>query len=126
MAVLVEAISVIVWRDAIDKQFQGGWREFENVVPNRSLCADDELARVGFMSPPEVETFVRSLEKSGLTFVRNGQAVDIVVVDQPCPPTSLSLLIYLLVKLETKWRHVGCSRSQESLQVSICQPNVCR
>ena len=46
MAVLVEAISVIVQRDAIEKRFHGGWREFENAVPNSTLCADDELARV--------------------------------------------------------------------------------
>ena len=87
MAVLVEAISVIVRRDAIDKRFQGGWREFENVVPNCTLCADDELVRVGFMSPPDVEAFVRHLEKGGLTFVKNGQAVDIAVVDQMRGPT---------------------------------------
>jgi len=87
MAVLVEAISVIVRRDAIDKRFQGGWREFENVVPNRSLCADDELARVGFMTPTDVEAFVRYLEKGGLTFVKNGQALDIAVVDQMRGPT---------------------------------------
>jgi hypothetical protein len=82
MAVLVEAISVIVRLDAIERRFRGGWREFENVVPNGTLCADDKLARVGFMSPPDVESFVRHLEKGGLTFVKDGQAVDIAVVDQ--------------------------------------------
>lgn len=87
MAVLVEAISVIVRRDSIDKRFHGGWREFENVVPSSTLCSDDELARAGFMSPPDVEAFVRLLEKGGLTFVRNGQAVDIAVVDQMRGPT---------------------------------------
>ena len=87
MAVLVEAISVIVRRDAIDRQFQGGWHEFENVVPNSTLYADDELGRVGFMSPPDVETFVRYLEEGGLTFVKNGQALDIAVVDQMRGPT---------------------------------------
>ena len=87
MAVLVEAISVIVRRDAIDRQFQGGWHEFENVVPNSTLYADDELGRVGFMSPPDVETFVRYLEEGGLTFVKNGKPEDIAVVDQMRGPT---------------------------------------
>lgn len=82
MAVLVEAISVIVRRDAIDKRFHGGWRKFENGLPNRTLCADKELARVGFMSPLDVEAFVRYLENGGLTFMKNGQAVDFAVVDQ--------------------------------------------
>ena len=87
MAVLVEAISVIVRRDAIDSRFRGGWREFEKVVPNSTLCTDGELARVGFMSPHDVEAFVRRLENGGLTFVRNCQAVDIAVVDQIRGPT---------------------------------------
>ena len=87
MAVLVEAISVIVRRDAINAKFSGGWREFLSSVPNRTLCSDEELARVGFMSPPDIETFVRRLEKGGLTFLRDGKAVDIVVVDQIRGPT---------------------------------------
>jgi uncharacterized protein YdhG (YjbR/CyaY superfamily) len=87
MAVLVEAISVIVRRDAIDARFCGGWREFLEAIPNRTFCADGELVRVGFMSPPDVEGFVRRLESGGLTFVRNGKAIDIAVVDQMCGPT---------------------------------------
>jgi len=87
MAVLVEAISVIVRRDAIEKRYSGGWRSFLNAVPNKTLCFDEDLVRVGFMSPADAETFVRSLEKDGLTFIRNRQAIDIVVVDQMRGPT---------------------------------------
>lgn len=87
MAVLVEAISVIVRRDAINKGFIGGWRGFLNAVPNNTLCADDDLARVGFMSPPDVEEFVRHLERAGLVFTSNGKALDIAVVDQMRGPT---------------------------------------
>ena len=87
MAVLVEAISVIVRRDAITARFSGGWRQFLAIVPNSTLCSDEDLARVGFMSPPDIEAFVRRLEKGGLTFVRDGQAVDIAVVDQMRGPT---------------------------------------
>jgi hypothetical protein len=47
MAVLCEGISVIVRRDAIDKDFDGGWSGFEALVPNSTLCTDGELARVG-------------------------------------------------------------------------------
>ena len=87
MAVLVEAISVIVRRDAITARFSGGWHQFLAIVPNSTLCSDEDLARVGFMSPPDIEAFVRCLEKDGLTFVRGGQAVDIAVVDQMRGPT---------------------------------------
>lgn len=87
MAVLVEAISVIVRRNAITERFSGGWRRFIATVPNSTLCSDEGLARVGFMSPPDVEAYVSRLEKGGLTFVRDGQAVDMAVVDQMRGPT---------------------------------------
>lgn len=82
MAVLIEGISVIVRRDAVAERLSGGWRQFLAIVPNSTLCFDEDLARVGFMSPQDVEEFVRRLEKGGLTFVRDGQAADIAVVDQ--------------------------------------------
>jgi hypothetical protein len=34
------------------------------------------------MSPADVEAFVRQLEAAGLVYLRNGEAVDIAVVDQ--------------------------------------------
>ena len=82
MAVLVEAISVVVRRDAIRAKFSGGWPEFLECVPNDTLCSDDDLARVGFMTPPDVEAFIELLEKNGLIFLRNRRTVDIAVVDQ--------------------------------------------
>lgn len=87
MAVLVEAISVVVRRDAIVSRLRGGWTRFVDLVPNSTLCNDGQLARVGFMSPDDVESFVTNLERGGLTFVRDGQAVDITVVDQMRGPT---------------------------------------
>jgi hypothetical protein len=54
MAVLVEAISVVVRRDAIDRSYEGGWVAFVSSVPNATLCTDDQLARVGFMDPKAV------------------------------------------------------------------------
>lgn len=87
MAVLCEAISVIVRRDAIEKRLHGGWRGFECMVPNATLCADAKLARVGFMAPPDVAAFVSHLENEGLTFLRDGRAVDVAVVDQIRGPT---------------------------------------
>ncbi len=82
MAVLVEAISVIVRRPAIAERFQGGWPAFQHAIPNATCCYDDNLARVGFMTPADVEAFVSILEAGGLIFRRDGQAVDIAVVDQ--------------------------------------------
>lgn len=82
MAVLVEAISVVVRREAIEERFRGGWEAFQESVPNQTLCFDDELARVGFMAPSDTEAFIERLEAAGLAFERNGKAVDLAVADQ--------------------------------------------
>jgi len=82
MAVLVEGISVIIRRKAIEEKFSGGWEAFVDDVPNQTLCADDELARVGFMSPADVKAYVGHLEEFGLCYLSQGRAVDLVVGDQ--------------------------------------------
>lgn len=82
MAVLVEAISVIVRRDAVARSYPGGWDAFVDAVPNATLCADDDLARVGFMHPDDVGAFIGVLTRHGLRFVEDGHAVDIAVADQ--------------------------------------------
>jgi hypothetical protein len=86
MAVLVEGISVIVRKDRIDLRFTGGWHAFLRLVPNRTLCHDGELARVGFMSPGEVEAFIGDLVAGGLEFLVDGSACDLAVVDQQRGP----------------------------------------
>jgi hypothetical protein len=82
MAVLVEAISVIVRVSAIRDRFPGGWTAFAEAVPNKTLCCDDELARVGFMTPYDCRAFVDSLASAGIVFLKDGQSQDIVVADQ--------------------------------------------
>ena len=52
MAVLVEAISVVVRLDAIDRLFAGGRTAMDKLIPNGTYCEDGELMRVGFLSPP--------------------------------------------------------------------------
>jgi hypothetical protein len=80
--VLIEAISVVVRRDAIEQKFVGGWLAFLAGIPNNTLCFDDEVARVGFMSPEDVQAFVRDLESLGLRYLAEGEAQEIAVVDQ--------------------------------------------
>ena len=87
MAVLVEAISVVIRRDAIERSYELGWQGFLKDVPNATFCADTELARVGFMHPEEVERFTDLLSSRGLVFLSDGECVDISVVDQQRGPT---------------------------------------
>jgi len=88
MAVLVEAISVIARRSAIDGKYPGGWPAFLIDVPNRTLCYDDALVRIGFMTPHDVGEYVQRLENNGLTFLVNDKAHDVAVVDQQQGPTT--------------------------------------
>ena len=82
MAVLVEAISVIVKASVIESKYPGGNEAFLADVPNQTLCTDGELARVGFMTPDDVGRFIDKLEANGLQHVINGEAADLVVADQ--------------------------------------------
>lgn len=82
MAVLVEAISVIVKTSTIDSKYVGGTDAFVKEVPNQTLCADGELARVGFMTPDDVGGYIDALESKGLVHLIDGESVDFVVADQ--------------------------------------------
>ncbi|WP_041280622.1 hypothetical protein [Desulfosudis oleivorans] len=82
MAVLVEAISVVIKAEVIVNLYPGGWPAFEANSPNGTLCADGELVRVGFMVPNDVKAFIDSLAQYGIHYQAEGKAVDLVVVDQ--------------------------------------------
>lgn len=86
MAVLVEAISVVVRLDRIARFYPGGWRSFREDISNATFCADDELARVGFLNPKDVERFVDVLSGRGLAYLDNGKCLDLAVVDQQRGP----------------------------------------
>jgi hypothetical protein len=81
MAVLVEGLSVIIRGDALLRAF-GNFDRFKRIVPNETLCADNELVRVGFMHPDDVGHFISQLETEGLRYIVNGRAEDLVVADQ--------------------------------------------
>lgn len=82
MAVLAEAISVIIRLDRLLETYPGGWEQFKRMVPNQTLVVDNELVRVGFMVPGDVEAFISQLERNGLVYLREGEAIDIAVADQ--------------------------------------------
>jgi len=82
MAVMVEAISVVVRLSALKAKYPGGIVEYMHNVPNATFCADKHLTRVGFMANNDVANYVQGLEAFGFTFTVNDAAQDIVVVDQ--------------------------------------------
>lgn len=82
MAVLIEAISVVIRADSLLRKFPGGWDGFKSHLPNETMCADNEIVRVGFMSLQDTESFVKLLTHSGLTHLQDGHAIDLAVADQ--------------------------------------------
>jgi hypothetical protein len=82
MAVLIEAISVVIRADALLAAYSGNWHHFVAEVPNRTMCADGELVRIGFMVPDAARQFVEQLENKGLRYQGPHAAEDLVVVDQ--------------------------------------------
>ncbi len=82
MAVLVEALSAVARRDAIDERYEGGWDGFVSDVPNGTLCTDEVIVRVGFMHPADAEPYAVLLQRRGLRFLMNGTAIDFATLDQ--------------------------------------------
>ena len=86
MAVLIEAISVVIRLVTIESRYPGGWAAFVADAPNQTLCADENLARFGFMQPSDMERFVAHLKQYGIEYIKDGIAQDLVVVDQQRGP----------------------------------------
>jgi hypothetical protein len=82
MAVLIEALSVIVKVSVLEARYPGGLDGFIDDCPNATFCSDDRLARVGFLDPRDVAAFLAYLGNVGLVlFDREGWR-DVAVVDQ--------------------------------------------
>ena len=73
---------MVVRLQAIDRSYPGWLQRYVEDCPSPTFCADDDLARVGFMSPYDVQRWVTELTEHGPVFVRDGRTVDIAVVDQ--------------------------------------------
>lgn len=89
MPVLIEAISVVMRLEAIERSYPGGLARCRADCPNQTFCADGHLARVGFTAPSDAGHWVDHLTQYGLIFVQDERAVDLVVVDQVTGPTTI-------------------------------------
>ena len=88
MSVLVEAITVTVPLDAISRRFEGGFETYQQIVPNGTLRFDEHLTALSLTTPEDVADFIDKLETLGLTFLEQGEAMDIAVIDQHTGPTT--------------------------------------
>lgn len=123
MAVLIEALNVVVRVSRIRAKFTGGLTAFKKSIPNKTFCMDSRLARVGFMNPVDVESYVAYLERNGLTFISSGKAKDIVVIDQFKGPTAACDWIELVtIKCEDKECRICRSKSEPRDILSFSAP----
>jgi hypothetical protein len=88
MAVLIEGISIVIRRDRIATKFEGGWENFITLCPNKTLCFDENLVRVGFMARQDAINYADILQGLGLVFFQDNQFIDFAVVDQVVGPTA--------------------------------------
>jgi hypothetical protein len=111
MALLAEGISVVIKRVAINKKYPGGWYGFVKDVPNETLCNDDNIARVGFMTPLDVRNYIECLEGYGFQHMVNDDATDMVVVDQLrglCGKCNWLEVIYFFIDDDRKKKVTAC------------------
>lgn len=82
MAVLVEGYSVIIQAQEIEAKWPGGWKQFEKEVPNKTLCLDGRLVRVGFMVYADAVKYGKSLEENHIMEAGNEDGQGYVFVSQ--------------------------------------------
>ena len=82
MAVLIEALNVIVKVSVLEARYPGGLDAYIADCPNRTFCRDDRLTRVGFMHPHDVEMFLTILGNRSLVLFDADGWRDVAVVDQ--------------------------------------------
>jgi hypothetical protein len=125
MAVLIEGLSVVIRRSAIEGRFQGGWEALLAQLPQLTLCDDGEIARVGFTDSEQCQQFVMALVEAGLEYVDevNGMAKDFAVVDQRAGITTLcDWLDYGHVTIDDDHAIVAACRLLESASQEIVTP----
>jgi hypothetical protein len=82
MAVLVEAISVVIRRETLAEKYPGGMDQYIQDCPNGSLCMDDDIVQVGFMYSDDAHAFIGNLESLGFRCRKEEGFDEIAVVDQ--------------------------------------------
>jgi hypothetical protein len=124
MAVLIEAISVVIRTEALLKKYPGGWNAFSVIVPNKTLCSDNELTRVGFMTPQDVGAFINKLQQVGLEFLQSENTIDLAVVDQlRGPTTSCAWLEFGHVNMGSSGHKVAVCRLVGSQSMQVFTPD---
>ena len=82
MTILIEAISIVVRCDSLERLGVEGVNHFYSSIPNQTFYSDGSLARVGFMDESDALGFISCLESLGLVYLRGEESVDFAIVAQ--------------------------------------------
>jgi len=97
LAVIVEATTVIVRRDAVRRAFEGEERAETALAVNRSASRDEQLYRITFFSDTDAFLYIRHiLNANGLVYSRGDEAVDVTIAEQ-----------FRGLRIYTPWLEVG-------------------
>ena len=118
MSVLAEALSVVVRVDTLHVRYPGGLAGYARDCPNASFCCDGHLARIGFLSPHDVDFLLNVLEAHGVVHLAGSVAIDAVVVDQHEGPLSPCLWI----EFGTDADGIACCRAPDAPDVALAVP----
>lgn len=82
MSVLIEAWSIIVRNDTLERKYPGGVAKYAADTPNTTFCTDGLLTRVGFLDSDDVDVLLSTLSEYGLIYISGNKCVDIAVINQ--------------------------------------------
>ena len=82
MTILIEAISIVVRCDALERLGPDGLDHFYSSIPNQTYYSDGRLARVGFMEEEDALDFVAVMESLGLVHLEADVPADFTIVLQ--------------------------------------------
>lgn len=82
MAILIEGITVIVRRPAIEERYEGGVEAFAAAAPSPLFCLDDDLVAVAFTDADDAEAYCNDLAAAGVDFGDEGRSAEVAITDQ--------------------------------------------
>lgn len=82
MTILIEAISIVVRCDSLERLAPEGIDYFYSSIPNQTFYSDGSLARVGFMDEQDALSFISFLESLGLVHLQGEESIDFAIVLQ--------------------------------------------
>ena len=80
MAVSAAFYSVVVRKSTIAARFPEGMKAYAAACPNPSFCADDNVARVGFMAFDDANAYVAWLRSFGFVFSSDADTSEIALI----------------------------------------------